>query len=397
MPDEEPEVLGTPISEWRDERAIKIPWIGNGLLGTNWSQGREWAIKSLQAAYSRVAEDPVGNLGVWLKVRHQVLDYVRACFTSAGLENAPMYEDALWDRVAPYRPARDDEEHIALVAALLTDYGQRFADHCEYRHRTDGNVHVAWEGHTGSGKSSCAIAVADWMHEIEPDRLNEYVNFDINELPKRLEGKVARETVIQDEFVAVAGDGARTQQMLFMNLEDTLRASGVNLFVCSPRQHDHGTMQCRMEAVGWNRAGQWTAFLCWVEGRPHGLVAVPWCREPLYAAYKKFKDRNVKRTLSGQFKDLAAGIRQAVRLLDEPNVQWWLLDVIGRPKKGDFEDAIRLSSGQMMTVSERSFIAEMMYAACKAYDKIGDELEDRFGVPPTDGLRRIAKAIGKKE
>lgn len=382
--------------EWKGTRPRSPPWIGNGLLGDNWANGRDWAINSLQAAYSRVAEDPVGNLGVWLKVRESIRDYLHRKLRSVGLESAPMYEDAIMDRIAPYRPQHDDEAHVALVAALLTDYGPRFAEHIEYRHANHGNVHLEITGKTGTAKSSCAISIADWIRPIDPEKLIDHVNFDLNELPKRLEKKQPRETVIQDEFISVAGDGARTQQMLFANLEDTLRASGVNLFVLSPRRHEHATMQAVLEAVAWNPSGRWTAFLVYVDGKPRGLVPVPWCRSELWEPYSAFKKRNIQRTLSGQFKDLAAGIRQGVRLLDEPNVQWWLLDVIGRPKKGDFEDAIRLSSGHMMTVSERGFIAEMMYAACKAYDKIGDELEERFGVPPTEGLKKVAKAIGKK-
>lgn len=382
-----------PVADATAERAATFPGIGK--LGA-WENLKEDVVRKLALAYHAVGQGRDENYVLWRGARQAVRDAAVLNLNTRSLEAAPLYADALMRRLAPTIPSPKPTEHLAYVEAFFTDYNERFALHCEYRLATAGNVHLEITGKTGFGKSSGALAIADWLDTIPPEDVEQHVNFDLGELPTRLRGKRPRQTVIQDEFIAVSGEGANTTRMLFTNLEDTLRGSQVNLFVLSPRRQEHGTMQAVLEAVVWNPTERYTVFMVWVDDQPHGIISVPWANDPLWKTYSIFKARNVQRTMTAQFNDVTKHMRTAVRLLDEPRVQWWLCDVIAKPKKGDFEDAIRLGSGQMMTVTERSFVAEMMYAAARAYDKVGGRLEEQFGVTPTEGLKRVARAIGKK-
>lgn len=346
----------------------------------------------LAAAYSAVADGRAENFGLFLHVSRTLRALFTEMFEARGLELPDMAMDVLLSRLAPVSPSPKASEHIALVAAMLNDYSNIFARHLEYRLATDANNHLEITGGTGSGKSSCALTIANWLSEIEPAKLEAYVNFDLAELPDRLRGKKARETVIQDEFIQVTGEGANTTKALFMNLEDTLRGSGVNLFVLSPRRQEHGTMQATLEAVLWNRAERYTLFLVWIEGRPCGVVAVPWCNESLWRAYSEFKRRNVGRSLSGAFQDRMWAVRNAMRFFANENLVDYLQTVNkGKAfKKTDFEAAIVLFSAEMQTVSQRGLTASFMLGMVANYKRSSKKFYKWFGVEPNDGLRILA-------
>lgn len=365
---------------------------GEGLLGANWGADRRRVVALLAGAYARIADGRDENFAYWLVARDEIQRRLALNFENAGLEAPPLAAVDLMDRAAPEAALRDSNEHIAFVKALMTDATPLLWDHIEYRMTTDGNVHLEIIGGTGSGKSSCAITIADGIQRIAPERLLDHVNFDLGELQAKLKTKKARETVVQDEFLQTSGEGARTTQALFQNLEDTLRASQVNLIVCSPRVHEHATMQARLEAIAWNPAQKWSAFLLYTHDRPKGVVAIPWCREELWNVYSTFKKQNVSRSLSGAFQDKTWLVRTALRFFDDAELVDYLKTMVkGRQfKRADFEEAISVFHGDMMTVTQREKVASFMQRMTAAYKRAAPKFERYFGLPPNDGLRTLA-------
>lgn len=375
---------------------ITPEWAGTGLLSPAWGEEVDRLVTLTAAAYAAIAEGRADNFGLWTGTRTQLVEAWNAQLEAHGLTAAPFYLRALRRRLAPAALRADKGEHVALVEALFTDIGQEVAAHCHYRLATDGNLHFAFTGPTGSAKSSCAITIADWLSPIEPGRLIEHVNFDLGELPQRLRTKTARQTVIQDEFVSGAGEGSRTHAALFENLEDTMRASQVNLFVCSPRRQEHATMQACFEAIAWNRDAGYTLFLVWVDNMPEGVVAVPWCRRELWGAYKPWKAANVERSVSGAFRDSEFTARTAMRVVDDPRVVKWLASVKKRPRKTDVEEAIDLFRGDTLSVMQKANVSRWLAATINGYGRVRDQWDSLFpGVRPSKGFLQLAEASAR--
>ncbi|HLE47500.1 MAG TPA: hypothetical protein VI818_04315, partial [Candidatus Thermoplasmatota archaeon] len=278
-------------------------YVGQGLLGENWGAERNQILDFLEIAYHNVADGRGQNYGIWRKAREDVGDLFTAKFNAVGLESARGFYDHLMKKLTPAGRDSVPTDHIRLVEAFFTDYTEALCEHIAYRHLYDGNNHIYFTGPTGLGKSSCAISLANWIKPIREDELENCVNLDLSELPHKVKGKLPRQTVIQDEVLALAGEGARTIMSMFNNLQDTLRASGVNFFVISPSKVEHATIQMRLEAVAWNPREGFTVFLAWMEDMPLGLVALPWAPDHLWKPYSAFKARNVERSMSGAFRD----------------------------------------------------------------------------------------------
>jgi len=263
-------------------------------------------------------------------------------------------------------------------------------EHLIYRLQNSGNVHLDLQGPTGMAKSSCAIAVADWLSPIDPAHLVEHLSFDVSELPAKLKDKPPGATVIQDEYVATAGEGARTFASLFSNLEDTLRASQVNLFRCSPRQHDEGTMQATLELILWNKPKKCSLFLVWLEGTPHGVIALPWCRDELYAAYAPWKAANVKRSLAGHFRDNSYLAKSVLVAFSDQRLVDFLKDAANKPKVADFRAALEFFHPQMHSNSQVDKLVGFIHSCCYNWERIGPKFEAWFGAKPNRGLEEVA-------
>ncbi|HLE98005.1 MAG TPA: hypothetical protein VI997_11585 [Candidatus Thermoplasmatota archaeon] len=376
---------------------IEVPQtaLGAGRLGPEWSAAREDVTLRMSVAYGAVSNGRAENFALWQATRQYVTRLLKERFRANGLTGPPFVLDALWARVELPAPAKDANEHIRLVRALLTDSTERLGEQVRYRLAHEGNVHLDFRGPTGMGKSSCALALADWISPIPEDRIADYLSFDLGELPQKLKNKRPGETALQDEYLAGAGEGARTFQSMFANLEDTLRASQVNLFVCSPRQKDHGTMQAHLEILAWNPERKYSLFLVWIEDHPHGVVALPWCPERLYAAYRKWKDANVERSLSGQFKDNTYVARTAMRVFEDARFVDFLLTGVNKPKKSDFENALTFFHPQMMSGAQADRVVAFMTAACYGFRHMETRFLEWFGVEPNAGFRRVADKCGK--
>jgi hypothetical protein len=315
---------------------------------------------------------------------------IRSTYEEIGLQAPAMMWDALWMRVHKHVRPADLNEYISFLVALLTDYRRQFCRHIEYRMQHQGNVHIACRGPTGSGKSSCMITIMDWIKPIPKDGLCDRLAFDIHEIPRKLAKLTAGDTVLLDELVAVAGEGARTNQMLLKNMEDTLRASQRNLIVASPAEREHSTMQVDLECIAWDPAKKYSLFLVWVEGKPVGVLPVPWCSQDLYDQYQPWKEENVKRTLAGQFKDNEQTAKAVMALFDDSRFTEYLWLGVNKPKMTDFNTAITLFAQGMLSQAQVERMAKFAHDQCYAYQRVAEKFEFFFGVPANAGFKKIA-------
>ncbi|MHB8632755.1 MAG: hypothetical protein ACYDBQ_02140 [Thermoplasmatota archaeon] len=367
------------------------PDLGDDILPTDLEAEREDVQQVMSVAYRQILSDRTENYKLWYKARIYVTDHLRDVYARAGATAPPWNLRALWSRVSLPAPSADANAHLRLVEALLTDFTSEFCGHIRYRLQNDGNVHIEFSGPTGMGKSSCAIALANWVCPIEPAELEKHLSFDLTELPRKLAGKKPGQTVIQDEFPQLAGDGARTAQMIFQNIEDTLRASQVNLFMLSPRKQEHNTAQCELELILWNRERRFSVFLVWIEGVPHGVVAIPWMPQELWAEYQKWKAKNVGRAKAGQFRDHEFTARSIMDLCADKRFVAFMAQAVNKPKLKDFRSAIELFPGVMASTSQIEKMASLMYEMCYNYERLAATFEEWFGVKPNAGLEAIAR------
>lgn len=376
--------------------AAQRPTIGAGLLPASLERDRNRMLGLLCGAYASILQSKMHNFGLWSALRADVFGSIRTRYREAGLTAAPWNLDALWARVDLRLPSSQPNEHVALVEALLTIKQERFAEHIIYRLATDGNVHIEITGPTGMGKSSCAIALADWIKTILPESLLDHLSFDLSELPTKLSRIDKGAAVIQDEYVATAGEGSRTFLALFANLEDTLRKSQKNLLVLSPRQHDHATMQAKLELILWNREQQFSVFILWLEDHPHGVIALPWAPPDLWDAYGPWKEANVERSVAGHFKDNKYLAKTILRAFEDQRFVDFLVNGVNKPKKTDFQTALEFFLPQMLSGAQSERIVGFMYQLCYNWDRLGEKFEAWFGEKPNKGLETVANKCYKE-
>lgn len=367
------------------------PSIGRGLFTADLARARGTLGLVLGAAYRNLKDEKRENYGLWLGVMQQVQDTLLDAFQKHGLHAGPLQVEKLLNRVIRMAPAPDAESHIRLLRALLTPFDDELAAHIQYRLATGGNVHLEFSGPTGMGKSSCAVALANWIREIPASDLLKHLSFDLNDLPQKLAGKEPGMTVIQDEFLAMVGDGSRTVQNIITNIEDTLRASQVNLFIVSPDKKEHTTTQAELELILWNPEKKWSCFLVWLDGSPVGVVAIPWMPPDLWAVYKPWKAENTKRSQSGHFRDHTYIAKAAMRHFADPRFVKYMLKGENKPRKTDFEDALEFFSPELTASSQADRLVNFMAKTCYAFDRLETEFEAIFGVPPNDGFRAVAR------
>jgi hypothetical protein len=214
-------------------------------------------------------------------------------------------------------------------------------------------------------------------------------------LPGKLQAIPEGSGVLHDEESVLAGEGARTEEALFQNLEEQMRASQKHLVVCSPERHEHGTMQAAFEALMVHPERKFTLFMVWVGDYPMGVVAFPWMRTELYEVYKPWKYDNVQRALKGVFRDNTYLIRMAMRVFEDDQFVEYFEAATNKPKKTDFAHAIELFKPQMMTHSQVDKVVSMMFNLAANYKRLAPNLERWFGVKPNEGLKRVADKCSK--
>src|ERR1041385_4566194 len=382
-----------------DQLATKIP-LCSGLLPADFGRKRDATLDALAAGASAILANNMANFQLWTGIQRELVSQIRREDEALGLEAPPLTWDALWKRVEKSVSPQDLQAYLWLVQAFLTDYGPRFFQHVAYRMATGGNVHASCRGPTGSGKSSCMIALMDWIRPIEAGQLVNHLAFDIHEIPTKLRRLGPGDTLLLDELVGSSGEGARTNQMLLANLEDTLRASQRNLIIATPAGTDHATMQVDLECIAWNRKRRFSLFLVWVDGVPMGVVALPWCKEAHYAEYSPWKLENVQRTLSGQFNDNEQTAKAVMGLFEDPRFVEYLFIGANKLKMADLNTGIVLFAPGMRTQAQVERMAKFGYDQLYAVQRMEQEygpgdgfaakFEFFFGVRPNPGFLKIA-------
>lgn len=365
-------------------------FLGDGLLPRDLENGRARYASMLSAAYSKILSNAEENFGMWEAVRRSVIAVVRKRFQADGWTAPPFNAVSLWERIDRPVPAIDREDHVRLVRALMTNNQRLLLEHIDYRMANEGNVHLQFSGPTGMAKSSCAISLMDWIKPLDAAKLLDHLAFDASEIPKKLRPMTRGDTLLMDEYLQLQGEGSRTVKAMIENMEDTLRGTGVCLFICSPRSNEHGTMQAELELVLWNPGRKASLFVVWIDGRPHGVVALPWAPAPLWAAYKPFKDANLERTKAGQFRDTLFVAKMAMASFDDPKVIEYLVAGANKPKKGDFTAAVRFFQGQSVSAAQQDAVASMMFDWSYSIDRVREKFEWMFGVAINEGLRKVA-------
>ncbi|MFO1534842.1 MAG: hypothetical protein ABR586_04190 [Thermoplasmatota archaeon] len=356
------------------------------------SELRDNYVLKMTLAYGSVASTSAQNWSLWHSQMGEVAAGLEDLYREAGWTAPPAVWDAFWARVDVPLPlsGADAIQHVRLVRGLFTDYGARLMEHVSYRLGNEGNVHLSVSGPTGMGKSSAAIGLIDDVKRIQRGELLKHVCIDMGKLPAMLRGIQAGEFILMDEYLQLAGEGSRTLQMMWENIEDTIRASGKSIIVCSPQMHDFRTMQLHLELVLWNPAAKASLFLVWIQGQIHGVLARRWMDADLYAEYKPWKDGNVARTESGQFKEASQTARQCMVAFQNERVTQYLLGITGRPKKSDFEDVFAYFPSAMMPGTEAKRLASFAWKHCANWTKREPSFRSLFGVEPVPGFLAVA-------
>ena len=363
------------------EQRIQAPSsiLGDGLLH-GIEDGREQLIEDLVVAYGNVG-DREQNFAVYIDARQRIVDTLKQRFQALGLTAAHFDWDRFWSRVDLDVPATDRQGHVALVRALLTVYQARFCQHIVYRLQHEGNVHLSISGPTGMGKSSCAIALADWIKPYpQPTDLLHSLSYDLGELPYRLKKLGPGDTGIQDEYSPDVGEGANTARAIFTKLDDQLRATQVNLIRLSPRRQEGGAMQAHLELILWNPERGFSVFLVWLDDHPAGIIAIPWCRRELYAVYKPWKTGNVERVQAGETRDNRVLIRATVQLFQDERFVAYLMEAVNKPKPPDFRIGFETFYTGALTTGQAEKLVPLAYNLCAMHGRLSHRFRPWFGL-----------------
>lgn len=381
-------------------------------------------VSNLAAAYENLSRSKVQNYSEWQDAMDAVEAAVWDNFNAVGLEAAPLAQQWLRERIRPPGPEADRQAHLRFLRALLTNAHGFVWDQYHYRQATAGNLVVQWVGDTGMGKTTCALYYMDDTHAIRPEDLLAHVTIDVGELPDKLKTKQPGQWVLLDELLRTSGEGSHTLAGMLANVEDTMRAGGVNLATCSPtleasavtqlqnevilwappRGIKTGNLRCRRCHVPW-RGGYcacgwrpFSLFVCWVKGVPVGVFGAWWSSAEHHAVYSPWKAGNVERTLRATFRDRSFTAKQALKLLVDPGVVRYLKTFDdGKPRIGDFEDCVLDRGEGMLTSDQTRRIAQLMMRMCLKFSKLavadanGQTLfQALYGVPPPPEVKELA-------
>ncbi|HUR61951.1 MAG TPA: hypothetical protein VM286_06260 [Candidatus Thermoplasmatota archaeon] len=372
---------------------------GCDLIPDTYGRERDKLLFYLAAGYADVTGNKAGNFQLWSIANQNVSNYIIEQLQNLGLEMAPWAWDAFVERITPIAPQTDYNQHLALAKALLTNRHCRFFAQFPYRLKTGGNVHTHYIGGTGTGKSSCSLAVIHSVNRIQTGHLRDHLaltNRDLPEAIKRIATQIKAGTltpgqgVHKDEEEDTAGEGSATDAKMMRNLENQLRASQINLSTSSPTLEAVATTQGQMVALAWHPKDKWTLFLHYVDNIPLGVVAIRWLPEPYWTQeYTPWKNDNVDRTVAAEFSD--AGLaRIAIRVCQDQRFVRYLTEASSKPKLKDIQTALRLYYKQMLSITEKKALADFLHDVFFGWQRISKHFEEDFGFPPNEGMKQIA-------
>lgn len=345
-------------------------------------------------ASGMVASGAVGSIGASMvnaaafdQQVDRLLGAMRRKYAAMGCSLATADEDALWLRARPVSQAEEFDAYLRYVRALLTPYNDRFSQHIRDRLLDNANVHLEFCGGTGTRKSSCAIGLADWQRHLEPGDLAKRLSFDLSELVANIATLGPGDVAIHDEYLQATGTGSKTQQAVVENQQDTLRRSGVSVYMCSPRRQEHDATHLVLETLLVNRERQFTVFMLWKLEVPLGVVALPWAPAHLWTEYEPWKDANTERSKSASFKDSQRLKRLALRVMEDCDFVEEVMLAAKKPTKKDVRQALEDHCAVQLSATEADFLTTRLYNLM--YKLRPEAFERWYGCPPGPGITKL--------
>lgn len=354
---------------------------------------RDQMLTLFGATLGRAVGDNQANFKAYFRLRQAYEAQVRGEYERAGLRLPRAFWAAFWREVFPLAAPSDPEAFLSLLAAVTTPYDADLDAHIMERHADGGNTILHVYGHSGTGKSSCALGKAHALRPIPAGELHKRLVYQLSNVPAALHAVGPEEWVILDEQTKTAGEGAKTEADEFQNIEEQFRASRKNLLRLSPTEREDNGQGVKLRSFAWSRTLQKTAFLVKVDDRWVGHVTWPFCPPDVYAEYVPLKDAQVERALAAAFHDTGALMRIVNEAADQaPFVRY--LTKKGRPKRKDFEAAFKMFYPRSLSTRTRESVVQVAYDVCTAWKTWeGDEFAAQFGIPPSLGLAEIAKKL----
>ena len=360
-------------------------------LGPDYGRGRENLLDDLGAAYGSVLGNVMLNYLAWKDAQRRVVDAIFDNLDRLGFHAPPLMMAALRAELELQAPAKDPDAHLANLRSFLTNGYDLFWGQFAYRSHYGGNVHVAYGGETGMGKSSCAGAVADLLKPIDPERLVDHFMLYASEFPDKLANLEAGDTLVQDEDLENAGDGSATLEKAAQNTAETLRKAKIHLARIKPENKPRATDQCFLRVRMWNPEDRWGLFQLYVGEQPLAIVSLPWMKPEHYAKYEPWKDANVERTKQSTFQDPAFMGRLVASYCEHPGFVDYLVLGSEKPKLKDFQAAITLYPTRMVSTTTKKEAADYMEKLFFGWDRLKANFERDFRMAATPGMAKIAE------
>ena len=325
-----------------------------------------------------------------IKGSEGLVNHVLDAHAEDGVTLPPLH-DLYWREMLAFvstKPATEDR--IRLVLALQRNITGLVHEHHAYRHKHDGNVVWEFSGPTGMGKSSAMLGLMEWHNGVRAEDLEKHLTIDASRIPDLLPKLRKGSALAIDEQSQLVGEGSLTQVKLLRNVEDQIRATGVDVYWASPDSRDHATSQGEFQAFQVHHDKHYTRFLVWLNEIPLGYANLPWASAELWAAYRPIKARNVERAAKAAFNNPAGNDDHIRRLFDVPAVR--RIATTRRVRVNDWRRLFRRFGSSVSTTQLQS-IAEDIEFMLDTLSTRPDDFPEIFGWKPTPGMIDAAQYL----
>lgn len=355
-------------------------------------EGRDEMLSKFGATLGKSLDDPLVNFAAYQSLRSVYEPQVRGEFEARGLVSAPVYWAEFWTRVFPRAAPRDAGPFIQLLYAVSTSADALFDAHRAYRFAHMGNVFWQTVGPPGTAKSSLNLSIADQDRPFPSGSVAKHVCFDQEKLPEMLGKLEPLDYLLLDEQSRQSGENSRVSQDEVANVVDQFRASQKNMATSSPTARDYDASQLRLEVFGVDFEGKKVVALLWYEAAVLGFIERPFVRAPVWQEYLPLKAAHVERSIAGTFRDSTALMRVVNELAERPEFVAFLTGR-GKPKRVDFEMAVRMYYSRALSTRTFDSVVSLAHTVCYNWSVWGGgKFREQFGVEAAQGLARIAKS-----
>lgn len=324
----------------------------------------------------------------------EIVDEVLRSHMRDDWETSPLHALLQREQLTFTGAQGEDDKRLRLVAAYNTNITSLVVLHHKWRHEHDGNVVWEFTGPTGTGKSSCMLGLLERFNRVDPAKLDRHLTIDVGTLPRILPRLKSGEGLVIDEQSALVGEGSLTQEKILRNIEDQIRASGIDLYWASPKKDEkrHATSQGEFEAILLNRRKRAARFLVWLEETPLGYCNLPWAGGAMWQAYLPMKRANVRRATAAQFNQPGALDEELKQLFEDPVLH--RLCQRKRLKPQDWRDWIKRHATTTLNTTQTANLAEDCYRILEMLQHDKRDVQDYYGWPATPGMEKCVKPLG---